>query len=72
MNREMILLIEDDADEIHLMKRALAKAGLVNPLHVITHGSEVSSVSPPCPESRRTRSRRVRAARLAVATPEPT
>ena len=41
MNREMILLIEDDADEIHLMKRALAKAGLVNPLHVITHGSEV-------------------------------
>ena len=41
MNRELILLIEDDADEIHLMKRALAKAGLVNPLHVITHGSEV-------------------------------
>lgn len=41
MNRELILLIEDDADEIHLMKRALSKAGLVNPLHVITHGSEV-------------------------------
>ena len=41
MNRESILLVEDDADEIHLMKRALAKASLNNPLNVISHGGEV-------------------------------
>ena len=41
MNRETILLVEDDADEIHLMKRALAKAGLNNPLQVISHGGDV-------------------------------
>lgn len=38
----------------------------------LTHGRAVSSVAPACPESCRTRSRNVRAARFAVATPEPT
>ena len=41
MNRETILLVEDDADEIHLMRRALAKAGLNNPFQVISHGGDV-------------------------------
>jgi CheY-like chemotaxis protein len=41
MTRDTILLVEDDADEIHLMKKAFSKGGLNHPLQIITHGGEV-------------------------------
>ena len=41
MTRDTILLVEDDDDEIHLMKKALAKGGLGNPLQIINHGGDV-------------------------------
>lgn len=41
MSRDTILLVEDDDDEIHLMRKALTKGGLGNPLQIISHGGEV-------------------------------
>jgi CheY-like chemotaxis protein len=35
-----ILLAEDNADDVVLMKLAFKKAGLTNPVHVVSNGSE--------------------------------
>lgn len=39
-NHAIILLAEDNADDVLLMKRALQKAGLSNPVHVVNDGLE--------------------------------
>ena len=39
-NQAIILLAEDDSDDVLLMKRALARAGLANPVHVVSDGVE--------------------------------
>ena len=36
----IILLAEDNQDDVILMKRALQRAGLMNPIHVVEDGSE--------------------------------
>src|SRR5580698_10288562 len=41
MDRQLILLAEDDEDDLFLMRRAAIKAGLANPLHVVRDGEEV-------------------------------
>ena len=38
MNTYSILIVEDDANDILLLRRAFNKAGLVNPVHVATDG----------------------------------
>ena len=35
---DIILLVEDDPDDVFLMKRALKAAGISDPLHVVEHG----------------------------------
>jgi len=35
-----ILLVEDNEDDVFIMKRALTAAGVKNPLHVVEHGQE--------------------------------
>ena len=40
MNQPSILLVEDNDDDIFLMRRALAKAKLTCPLQVVTDGQE--------------------------------
>jgi len=40
VNQAIILLAEDDADDVLLMKRALDRAGLANPVHVVSDGVE--------------------------------
>lgn len=35
-----ILLVEDNEDDVFLMRRALRKAGIANPLHVTTDGQQ--------------------------------
>lgn len=35
-----ILLVEDNEDDVFLMKRALQTAGIVNPLHVVEDGQQ--------------------------------
>jgi len=37
---EVILLAEDREDEVLLLRHAFAKAGLLNPLHVVPNGEE--------------------------------
>jgi len=39
-NQAIILLAEDNADDVLLMKRALRRGGLLNPVHVVSDGSE--------------------------------
>jgi CheY-like chemotaxis protein len=39
-NHAIILLADDNADDVELMKRALLQAGLVNPVHVVSDGLE--------------------------------
>jgi CheY-like chemotaxis protein len=39
-SRAIILLAEDNADDVVLMKRALKQAGLSNPVHVVENGGE--------------------------------
>jgi CheY-like chemotaxis protein len=39
-NHAIILLAEDNANDVLLMKRALQKAGLANPVHVVNDGLE--------------------------------
>jgi CheY-like chemotaxis protein len=39
-NQAIILLAEDNEDDVLLMKRALHKAGLSNPVHVVSDGFE--------------------------------
>jgi CheY-like chemotaxis protein len=39
-NQAFILLAEDNEDDVLLMKRALGRAGLVNPVHVVNDGAE--------------------------------
>jgi len=39
-NQAIILLADDDADDVLLMKRALDRAGLANPVHVVSDGVE--------------------------------
>ena len=39
-SQTIILLADDDPDDVLLMKLAFAKAGLSNPVHVVTAGSE--------------------------------
>jgi len=41
MDRQLILLAEDDEDDLFLMRRAAVKAGLANPLQVVRDGEEV-------------------------------
>ena len=36
----IILLADDNADDVLLMKRALRRAGLMNPVHVVADGTE--------------------------------
>lgn len=40
VKRETILLIEDNEDDVFLMRRALQKAGIANPLQVTRDGQE--------------------------------
>jgi CheY-like chemotaxis protein len=35
-----LLLVEDNEDDVFLMKRALKEAGIVNPLHIVEDGQE--------------------------------
>jgi CheY-like chemotaxis protein len=35
-----LLLVEDNEDDVFLMRRALTRAGLVNPLHVVSDGEQ--------------------------------
>src|SRR5438309_5256244 len=39
-NQAIILLADDEADDVSLMKRALNRAGLANPVHVVSDGVE--------------------------------
>ena len=39
-NEPLILLVEDSADDIFLIRRALKKAGFLNPVHVVCNGKE--------------------------------
>src|SRR5437868_2030655 len=39
-DQALILLVEDKEDDIVLIRRALAKAGVVNPLQVVRDGDE--------------------------------
>jgi CheY-like chemotaxis protein len=39
-NQAIILLAEDNEDDVVLMKRALSRAGLSNPVHVVSDGHE--------------------------------
>src|SRR5258705_2201153 len=36
----LILLVEDSADDVFLIRRALKKAGFQNPVHVVCNGKE--------------------------------
>jgi CheY-like chemotaxis protein len=38
--RASILLVEDNEDDVFLMRRALKAAGIVNPLHVVEDGQQ--------------------------------
>ncbi len=38
MTRPTILLVEDSEDDVFVMKWALTKCGIINPLHVVTDG----------------------------------
>jgi CheY-like chemotaxis protein len=38
-----LLLVEDNEDDVFLMRRALTRAGLVNPLHVVGDGEQAVS-----------------------------
>lgn len=40
LHDQSILLVEDNADDILLMKRAMRKANLANPLHVVEDGEQ--------------------------------
>src|SRR5438034_1470289 len=40
VNQAIILLAEDSRDDVLLMKRALQRAGLTNPVHAVCDGSE--------------------------------
>ena len=40
----MILLVEDNESDATLMRRALAKGSVVNPLHVVRSGEEAVEV----------------------------
>jgi CheY-like chemotaxis protein len=37
---DVILLVEDNEDDVFLMRRALKEAGVTAPLHVVEHGDE--------------------------------
>lgn len=39
-DRALFLLVEDDEDQVELVRRAFAKAKIVNPLHVVRSGEE--------------------------------
>ena len=38
MSQTLILLVEDNEDDVFLMRRALQKAGVTSPLHVAEDG----------------------------------
>ena len=40
MNRGTILYVEDDENDVMFMRQAWKKAGLLNPLHVVTDGEQ--------------------------------
>lgn len=40
LSTQTILLVEDEEDDVFFMRRALADAGISNPLHVATDGQE--------------------------------
>jgi CheY-like chemotaxis protein len=40
MSSQTILLVEDNEDDVFLMKRALRVAGITNPLHVVEDGQK--------------------------------
>ena len=40
ITKAAILLVEDNEDDIFLMKRALKSAGVTNPLHIVEDGQE--------------------------------
>ncbi len=40
IRKERILLVEDNPDDVLLIKRAFAKARIINPLQVVTDGEE--------------------------------
>ena len=39
-DRALFLLVEDDEDQVNLVRRAFRKANIVNPLHVVRSGQE--------------------------------
>jgi CheY-like chemotaxis protein len=41
VNEATILLVDDNDDDVLLMKRAMRKAGIINPVQVLTHGTQV-------------------------------
>jgi CheY-like chemotaxis protein len=40
LNEATILLVDDNDDDVLLMTRAMRKAGIINPVQVLTHGSQ--------------------------------